>query len=49
MLGRRWVAQDRYGNNIYLTDERWEHITQPINHPEMLDYEEELKDTIRRG
>lgn len=46
---RRWTVHDRYGNAIYLTEERWEHITEPINHPEMADYEEELKETIRRG
>jgi hypothetical protein len=40
MSGQRWTLRDRYGNDIYLTDERWEHITNPRNHPEMLDYEE---------
>ncbi len=24
--GKRWTVQDRYGNSIYLTRERWEHI-----------------------
>ncbi len=24
--GRRWVVRDHYGNDVYLTDERWEHI-----------------------
>ena len=32
---RRWTTHDRYGNVIYLTDERWAHIVDPINHPEM--------------
>lgn len=45
--GRRWIEQDRFGNEIYLTDERWEHITNPMNHPEMLEYEEDLRETIR--
>jgi hypothetical protein len=49
MAGKRWVVHDRYGNKIYLTDERWEHITDPMNHPEMSDYEEHLKETIRSG
>jgi hypothetical protein len=31
----RWTVQDRYGNSIYLTQERWEHIVQSVNHPEM--------------
>ncbi len=49
--GRRWTVYDRYGNAIYLTYERWEHITAPTNHPEMndetfvLDYDE-LSDTL---
>jgi hypothetical protein len=47
--GRRWAIHDRYGNEIYLSQERWEHIIEPINHPEMAAYEEHLKDTIRRG
>jgi hypothetical protein len=47
--GRRWTVRDRYGNEIYLTHERWEHIIEPINHPEMSDYEEQLKETIRTG
>lgn len=47
--GKLWTVRDRYGNEIYLTQERWEHITESINHPEMLDYEEELKTTIQQG
>lgn len=49
MSGKRWSVSDRYGNTIYLTEERWKHIVEPINHPEMLDYEEELKETIQSG
>ena len=45
----RWTVQDRYGNSIYLTQERWEHIIESINHPEMEDYEEELKETVQTG
>jgi hypothetical protein len=40
---------DRYGNEIYLTQERWKHIIEIHNHPEMIDYEEQLKETIRSG
>jgi hypothetical protein len=47
--GKRWTVSDKHGNQIYLTQERWQHITEPINHPEMIDYEEELKETIRLG
>jgi hypothetical protein len=47
--GWRWIEQDVYSNKIYLTDERWEHITSPMNHPEMLEYENELREVIRFG
>lgn len=47
--GRRWIEQDRLGNEIYLTEERWKHIVSPTNHPEMLDYEDELREAIRSG
>jgi len=46
---QRWRVSDHYGNEIYLTQERWEHMIEPINHPEMTDYEEHLKETIRSG
>jgi len=39
----RWTVDDKIGERIYLTQEHWEHIIEPINHPEMADYEEELK------
>jgi hypothetical protein len=47
--GRRWIVRDRYGNEIYLTHERWEHIIEASNHPEMSDYEEQLKETLQTG
>jgi hypothetical protein len=47
--GKRWAVQDRYRNLIYLTEERWEHIIDDFNHPEMMDYEEHLKTTIKKG
>ncbi len=47
--GIRWTVTDRHGNRVYLTEERWEHITEATNHPEMADFEEELKETIRTG
>ncbi|MDO9129047.1 MAG: hypothetical protein Q7U34_04200 [Anaerolineales bacterium] len=45
----RWTVNDRYGNNIYLTQERWEHAIESINHPEMAGYEKELKQTVQQG
>ena len=47
--GRRWTVYDHYGNEICLTQERWEHIVDLINHPEMAEYEEQLKETIQIG
>ena len=47
--GKRWVVRDRYDNEVYLTQERWEHITEPMNHPEMSGYEEHLRETIQSG
>ncbi len=47
--GIRWKIHDRYGNEIYLTHERWQHIITPTNHPDMANYEEYLKTTIRHG
>ena len=50
MLGaKRWSVHDRYGHHIYFTDERWQHIIAPGNHPEMADYEELLQETIAAG
>ena len=48
-LGKRWTVQDREGNPIYLTEERWRHITDAGNHPEMTEYEDHLKTTIQKG
>jgi len=49
ITGTRWTVRDRHGNDIYLTHERWEHIVDPINHPEMAECEEQLKETIQMG
>ena len=46
---KRWIVYDRNSNPIYLTEERWAHIVEPMNHPEMMDFEEHLKTTIRQG
>jgi hypothetical protein len=47
--GRRWIVRDRDGNLIYLTEERWRHIIDPDNHPEVEEYEEALKTTLQKG
>jgi hypothetical protein len=50
--GRGWramaaKAQDRYGNQIELTDERWRHIV--TYHSELEEFQEEVLETIRKG
>ena len=49
LTGKRWTLQDRYNNPIYLTEERWQHIINAFNHPEISDYEHYLKITIQQG
>ncbi len=46
---KRWIIQDRDGNNVYLTEERWAHIIDSLNHSEMAEYEECLKTAIQKG
>jgi hypothetical protein len=41
----RETVRDRYGNEIYLTDERWRHIIE--QHPEMVNYKLHLFKTLR--
>lgn len=48
-FGKRWIVHDRSGNLIYLTQERWKHIADENNHPEMLDYEDYLQQTLKKG
>lgn len=47
--GKRRTVQDRDGQPIYCTEERWHHIIEANNHPEMADYEDHLKTTIQQG
>lgn len=47
--GKAWTVRDRYGNEIYLTWERWEHIIAPDNHPEVEPYFDKIAETIRLG
>ena len=45
----RWTVNDHSGSAIYLTRERWNHIVESVNHPEMIDFEGHLKKAIRSG
>ncbi len=47
--GKRWTVHDRDGNPIYLTEERWQHIISPDNHPELADCEAQLRLTLQRA
>ena len=40
-------THDRWGNEIYLTEERWEHIVE--THDEMIGYRDHIFTTIRTG
>jgi hypothetical protein len=44
--GRRAII-DRLGHEIYLTEERWQHICD--EHPEMEDYPRQVEETVRMG
>jgi len=44
-----WSQRDRFGNDIYLTRERWAHIIDPDNHPEIASYLDYLIETVRLG
>ncbi|MFN8442756.1 MAG: hypothetical protein U0175_18415 [Caldilineaceae bacterium] len=47
--GKRWTVTDRDKNRIYLSEERWLHIVDSNNHPEMVPFEEYLKLAIQRA
>lgn len=44
-----WTQRDRFGNDIYLTHERWQHIIDSDNHPEVEPYFDDVRETIRLG
>ncbi len=43
----REIVNDRWGNEIYLTDERWAHILE--THDEMINYRPQVLMTVRAG
>ncbi len=49
MDGKAWTVTDRYGNQVYLTWERWAHIIAPDNHLEVEPYFDYVAETIRHG
>lgn len=44
---KKWTVQDRYGNAIYFTEERWQHILE--SRPELEPYFELFLEAIRTG
>jgi hypothetical protein len=44
---RRWIVQDREGREIYLTEERWQHIR--FRHKPLADQLDDVLATIRAG
>ena len=42
-----WEVRDRYGNKVYMTRERWEHVLE--RRPWLDDLRAEVVDTVRRG
>ena len=43
----RWQEHDRYGNRIYMTEERWQHALE--KRPWLSPYLDEVLETVRRG
>lgn len=49
LSGKAWTVRDRYKNDIYLTWERWTHIIEPDNHPEVEPYFNYIAETVKYG
>jgi hypothetical protein len=43
----KWTVQDRFGNTVYFTEERWRHILE--SRPELEPLLEQFLDTLRTG
>lgn len=43
----RWTVQDKNGLEIYLTEERWQHIA--MRHPQLINHLKNVLNTIRFG
>ncbi len=44
---KKWTIQDRYGNTIYFTKERWDHILE--SRPELEPLFDKFLETVRTG
>ncbi|MDI6794539.1 MAG: hypothetical protein QME81_17010 [bacterium] len=43
----KWTIRDHWDNEIYVTEERWQHILE--RHEELMDLLDEILETLRRG
>ena len=43
----KWTVRERWGNEIYLTEERWQHTLE--RHKELTGLLNEILETLRRG
>ena len=43
----RWNVPDRYGNRIYMTSERWQHVLQ--SRPWLGEHHADILNTLRQG
>lgn len=44
---QRWIVQDKNGLEVYLTEERWQHIL--LRHPPLSNHLKDILNTIRFG
>jgi hypothetical protein len=44
---QKWFVRDRDGREIYLTEERWEHIV--ARHPELRNHFDDVLNTVQQG
>ena len=44
---KQWIVYDQRGDEIYMTEERWQHITS--KHRELIGHRDDVLDTIRKG
>ena len=43
----RWEVYDQYGNKVYMTGERWQHILH--SRPWLADYHDDILNTLRKA
>ena len=46
-MAEKWIIRDRYDNEIYLTEERWDHILE--YHPELEGHLDNVLNSLKQG